>query len=139
MLAPNWSSCTPISSLIERLKLKSATAVPMPIAIPAIRKAAFPFRRLRFANAIVVILKYDYLADQYGVASRRKHDPIRALLKVFRAGFDIALLNNNALALLAGVEPDWVATAGYLADQGRRKLLAAIVTHHVIALLVIAL
>ena len=42
-------------ALIERLKLNSATTVPMPMAIPATRKAALPFRRFKLANAMLLI------------------------------------------------------------------------------------
>jgi hypothetical protein len=55
MLAPKRSSCEPISSSIEPLKLSSATAVLIPIAMPTIKKIALPLRRFKLAKAIVLI------------------------------------------------------------------------------------
>src|SRR5258706_6237309 len=63
MFAPKRSNWDPISCLIELLKLNNATAVPIPMLMPMIRKRALPLRRFKLAKAIVLIrIRCDYTA-----------------------------------------------------------------------------
>src|SRR5215207_724284 len=102
MLAPYWSSWSPISSPIERLSVSSATAVAMPIATPATSSAARLLRRRRLAQAMVLMRIRDFPDSRFQI--RNSLEVARAVLKLFGA-------EAEPVAVDLASEADWVAAA----------------------------
>src|SRR5215218_3184025 len=118
MLAPYWSSWSPISSLIERLSVSSATAVAMPIAMPATSSAARLLRRRRLAHAMVLmrITKFPGLRFQ-----------TRNSLEVARAGLKLSGAEAEPVARDFAFEADGVAAAFDLVDLRGVEVVPAVV------------
>src|SRR5215813_2850010 len=108
---------------MELLKLSRVTIVPTPMAIPSVRKIAFPLRRFRFANASVLIL-----------ITFQTFRP----LEQFRPTFQITGSDQQLVSLNRSGNAIRIAAACGFVDQSRGEMLPAVVAHHVVAFLVIA-